>query len=141
MQEIINEKDKREKEQKEQAIRAVLSAVENNFARAQRIKDPVTRNIVFLEKLLTVGDICIGGLNTYGIDFPEDLKLRSENITKVINTQIEGLIDWIQQPIYSPDHFLGNMMMKKVRKVLIHVLDHLERVMVYMISNLISIRY
>ncbi len=116
MQEPLTDKEKREKEQKEQAIRAALSAVENNFARAQRIRDPVTRNIVFLEKLLTVGDICIGALNTYGVDFPEDLKIRSENVTKLINTQIEGLIDWIQQPIYSPDHPIGNMMMKESEK-------------------------
>jgi hypothetical protein len=106
------ERERYEKEQKEKACSAVLGGLENNFARARKIKDPMTRHIIFLEKLLTIQDVVVGTLNVYHVDMSDDLKIRIEKLMGLYNDEIDSLLDWIQSPIYDPSHPIGNAMMK-----------------------------
>lgn len=92
----------------------VLSILENNFSRSKKLRDPVTRHIVFLEKLLMIQDVVLAGLNNFGTT--EDQEERVRNLAKEINDEIGSLIDWIQQPIYSPDHPVGAEMMKESKE-------------------------
>ena len=106
--------DMSREETEQMMLNIILTALESNFNRARLIKDPVTRHILFLEKLLAVKDIFVASLDA--IPMTEDTKIRSQKLCTTINGEVESLIDWIQQPIYSPDHPIGNSMMKEAEK-------------------------
>jgi hypothetical protein len=40
-------------------------------------------------------------------DIPDDLKNRSQKLMSMFDDEVENLLEWIQQPIYSPD-FIKN---------------------------------
>ena len=69
---------------------------------------------MFLEKLLLVQDVVLGTLNN--VDVSDDLGERIKKLAKEVNVEIDGLIDWIQQPTYSPDHSVGINMMKNAEQ-------------------------
>jgi hypothetical protein len=56
MADILDERRKQEIENRNNQINMILGMAESNFARAAKIRDPMTRHILFLEKLLTVKD-------------------------------------------------------------------------------------
>jgi hypothetical protein len=115
------ELDELRKEENEKFVRSIICALESNFGRLNKIRDPSTRHIVFLEKLLTIKDIFAGALENNDKKFPEDIRTRTQNLMKLMDTEIESLIDWVQQPTYSPDHPVGNAMMKEANKDFIDV--------------------
>ena len=106
--------DMNHEEIKQMIINVVLTSLESNFDRTKKIRDPVTRHILFLEKLLSFKDVMMASLET--IPMSKESKIRSEKLCAIINGEVESLIDWIQQPIYSPDHAFGNSMMKEAEK-------------------------
>lgn len=101
-------------EEQQKVLNVILTALESNLGRAKKIKDPVTRHILFLEKLLAIKDIFIAALEN--VEMAEETKYRSQKLCTIIDEEVESLIDWIQQPIYSPDHPIGNNMMKEAGK-------------------------
>jgi len=117
-----NNKEKREKEKREkentQKINVIVGILENNCLRQQMYADPVTRGLIFLEKLLCIIDVSSGMLDTaIGMEISDDLKNRIEKLKQVFNDQIKLVIDLIQQPHYSPDHPFGNKLMKEQQQM------------------------
>ena len=111
------EKQRKEYEEKErneriQIATMIVNALEDNLKRQHLYKDPVTRNSVFLEKLLCILDIFKGAMHTYFNDVPDELHNRMTNIVTLLNTNMTSLIEMIQQPCYSPDHPYGREVMK-----------------------------
>lgn len=104
------------KEEKDILIDVILNIAENNLGRARKIRDPVTRHVVFLEKILTVHDALIGMLNSSTIEMSDNSRIRIKNLCNILNEEVESLLDWIQQPTYSPDHPVGNTIMKEANK-------------------------
>jgi hypothetical protein len=38
--------------------------------------------------------------------------IRVKKLGEMVNTKLADLIDWVQQSTYSPDHLVGNLLMK-----------------------------
>jgi hypothetical protein len=116
MNDALTEQQKKDKEDREKVINMLLDAVKNNISRLDQIKDPMTRHILFLEKLLTITDVLVGMTTTHTVDLSGDLKIKIANVMVVFNQHTCSLLEWIQSPAYSPDHPVGNMMMKGCEK-------------------------
>lgn len=101
-----------------QLMQTVLGLMERDFIRQQSIRDPMTRHIVFLEKLCLLTDMAMAAFENAAQSLPEenaDLKRRLESVLANTNDRIMGLIDWIQQPSYGPDHPVGQQEMEDAR--------------------------
>jgi len=111
------DKEKREKENT-QIINVIVGILESNCLRQQMYADPVTRGLIFLEKLLCTIDILSGALNTViDMELSADLKNRVDKLKQLFNDQIKLVINLIQQPHYSPDHPFGNKFMKEQQQM------------------------
>lgn len=116
LNEVLIDLQKREKDDREKAMNIFLEMVKNNLARLDKIKDPMTRHTLFLEKLLTIADISAGVTNTTAVNVSEELKTKIATVMTIFNRHVDSLLEWIQSPVYSPDHPVGNMMMKGCEK-------------------------
>jgi hypothetical protein len=94
-------------------IRTMIEIFEQNLKRLTVYKDPVTRNCVFLEKLLIILDASKGMMKHHYDDMkiPDDLDAKINKLYDIINDNIQSLIETIQQPCYSPDHPYGRELM------------------------------
>lgn len=93
-------------------VTILVEFLESNLKRQEKMKDPVIRHTVFLEKLCMGAELGLCGLKSNVNKFPLELQVRLDAVTKLVMDKIVELEDWIQQPIYSPDHPYGNNMMK-----------------------------
>lgn len=106
------------KAERTQQISVIVGILENNCHRQLMYADPVTRGLIFLEKLLCIIDFSSGALNTViDLEIPDDLRNRIDKLKQVFNDQIKLVIDLIQQPHYSPDHPFGNKLMKEQQQM------------------------
>ena len=87
--------------------------LERNLARQRAIKDPMIRHTLFIEKLSISIDCILGLMESELSTLPEDLYQRIKILTSNIDKDLAGLMDWIQHPIYSPDHPMGSNMMNE----------------------------
>lgn len=95
-------------------INAALGVCESILSRQRNIEDPTLRYSMFVDKLLMFLDIGIGlGKATLDDDdYPDELKERFEKLSEMLTNDLNSLMKWIQNPVYSPDHPYGNSMMK-----------------------------
>lgn len=96
-------------------ISAALNSIEHIFNRQRKIKDPVVRYSILVDRLLMSLDIGTGFSKAYINDdkYPSDLRDRIDRLSDTIHKDLDGLMDWIQRPIYSPDHPYGNIIKEK----------------------------
>jgi hypothetical protein len=107
-----------------------LKTLKNALLRAKDIPDPTTRAMIMLDKLLMFTDLIQGAasvtLDNFYNNIPEDAKnkdtlekqvttVREEaSITmKLLQDELNMLIKWVQNPVYSPNHPFGNHVMKQ----------------------------
>lgn len=85
------------------------------FERQSRIKDPVSRYTVLCDKLATIPDILLAVMKSNYEDNDVSLTTMKELMVarKKFNDEIIKMMDWIASPTYSPDHVIGNSMMKE----------------------------
>jgi len=102
-QKLIEDNDSR--------MRATINVINNVLARQRRTKDPVIKYSMFLDKICLSIDILLGLLNS--IEVSPDVKSEMESSSKELQNEICSLLDWIQQPIYSPDHLYGSVLAKE----------------------------
>ena len=96
------------KEEDIKIARGIICALKNVFNRQKNIDDPCLKNCLFVDKLSMTLDIAMGVLKTTTEDMPEDLKLEIESLSEVVNSELNGLMEWCRAPTYSPDHPFGN---------------------------------
>ncbi len=106
--------DKKKKE--ERYIKAILSFVNRGSLRQKKIKDPVTRHTLFVEKISMLIDFCYSMLELRDKHLSPGLLVDIEKTIKNVDDDLNSLIEWIQQPIYSPNHPIGNKIMKEAEK-------------------------
>ncbi len=84
--------------------------------RYKNIKDPSTKFTLLLDKLCFVIDVGLAALNTYAMDEKDmtpELQVELDNASKDLQIELGKLADWIQSPVYGPDHPYGNQLMKE----------------------------
>ena len=115
-------REKKEKEEKEeekkidkqdQIMNMILGILENTFSRLEMVAEPAGRNVIFVYKLCLTLDFSITGLQNAPIKMRPKTKERSDKVVKMLRAYLRGLIEWIQSPIYGPDHPYGQNEMKK----------------------------
>jgi len=112
--EYQKEQKKKELEDEIMVMKGVVEAIESVLSRQRKCKDPVIRYSLFVDKLLTMIDVGMGmfkGL-TDNEKYPLELRVKINNLALTLQEDLADLMDWIQQPIYGPDHPYGNQMMR-----------------------------
>ena len=117
----------------------MIQAISKMVTRMSKIKDPVARFSVITTLFSMIADMAtsflkiklsksIKGLN-YNNNPPEERKKAIEDLIsrkdklehdgdkliEIVDKILDGLSEWIQNPIYSPDHPLGNNIMKDAK--------------------------
>jgi hypothetical protein len=110
-----------EKRAKELAKRILLAETfagifERGIQRHNRSGDPVMRATLLFDKLYLLADVLSSVISTGITDdedpFPIELRNRIANCSKLLNTELDFILDWISHPIYNPDHPYGNHIMR-----------------------------
>lgn len=115
-----DEREERRIKDKIQGIEIALSILNNGIARHKRSGDPVLRTTMLVDKLCTIVDVGLGYINTQDDDLPLELKERMTVTSKSITEELNFMLDWISNPVYSPDHPYGNNIMKEANKEFDH---------------------
>lgn len=99
-------------------VTAIHNAVSANNKRMGRIQDPVTRNLIPIYMISSIVDVLSVAISS-SID-PEMITEENERkiaaIANIVNVRLDSLIEWIQSPIYAPDHPVGREMMSGAAK-------------------------
>jgi len=114
---------KRANRETKMIIDGTLTTLERMFERNFKTDDPVIRHTLFLEKLYSMLDISFGfaevAINKFNDGCKdEDDKIstayiaRNKKLISSIQNEMNLLNEWVQSPIYGPDHPIGvNLMM------------------------------
>ena len=124
-----DEQRNKERRIREQSLmmESIVGSLERILNRNFEVKDPVSRYIMFLDKLYMFIDISMSMSEAYikygnkEDEISTDFVVRINNLAISIQKEMKMLSNWIQNPIYSPDHPLGKMMMESAKS------DHFER--------------
>jgi hypothetical protein len=112
-QELSDAELNRIKKEREQ-FTIVLNTITNMVERTRGIKDPATRNCMFVDKLCLIIDVGMGFLQSQAT-FQEDreLKMKAYETISVLKSQLEDLFTWLETPSYNPNHPFGNIILKQ----------------------------
>lgn len=96
--------------------KAILEVLDSNMARLDKIQDPMSRNLAFLDKLMTAMDTLTIVLKT-NLDLQDkETQDKMDQVSQRFKKHTEGLMEWIQQPCYAPNHPVGQGLMNGARK-------------------------
>lgn len=102
-------------------LESIVGSLERIFNRNFEVNDPVTRYTLFLDKLYMFIDISISMSEAYvkysdpKNEISTDHIIRIKRLALSIQEEMKKLSNWVQNPIYSPDHPLGKMMMESAK--------------------------
>ena len=119
---MAEEKEKRKNDLFNFQIQFIMEAVKINCNMYDKITDPAVRAQMILSSFYAIVNTMIAFLKT---PFFTDGILSQKNYEKMAEVadlfekNLSFLIDWVQSPIYGPDHPIGKLMMEDSR-------DHFE---------------
>ena len=93
---------------KERIFIAIINGLESSLKRMKSVRDPMSRNLIMLDRILTVFDGLLGFAHMGASFLTPEVNIRAETVLKEYQKEMELLLEWVQQPSYSPDHFVGN---------------------------------
>lgn len=116
-----NDLKKREKQRRDDmrfAASIICNTIESMMKRTSIIKDPMSRHLLTADKLCVVIDIGYGLSKSFIEDklgqnneIDENENIENQKIGerldfcfKALQGKINEMVDWIQNPVYSPDH-------------------------------------
>ena len=104
----------------EQRISLFCSMIQRILQRSRQTEDPMTRCLLFHDKLMMILDVVETAIIADSLHYTEqpDSKV-ADKVTETINTvraEFEFMSSWITQPIYSPDHPYGKTLMKSAQQ-------------------------
>ena len=91
----------------------IASAVLSGY---REIDDPVLKHSLFIDKFNIMIHSLLAVMNYNIADMPVPLKLKIEKLTNDVTSDLKSLSDWVRNPMYSPDHAYGNVLMNKSQK-------------------------
>jgi len=102
-------------------LEMVISSLEKTLNRNFEVKDPVIRYTLFIDKLYMIIDTMSSMSDAYlkynqdEMGISNDHVTRMNKLSKSLQKEMKMLADWVQNPVYSPDHPLGKMMMESAK--------------------------
>lgn len=112
----INNEDAKKMKDEQLQVEMTLNSINNMFARLKGIADPGTRHCLFVDKLCMSLDILMGLLQVRLKEYTPDIRNKAETTLSNLQKQLQDLFEWLQNPVYSPDHAFGNMLMKSAEE-------------------------
>lgn len=115
------EEQRKEKEKKRNIAftESLIKVVTRGISRHNRSGDPVVRATMLFDKLCLILDLFTAFTSTAVIedyDYPEEFRMKIEETSQLLHNELNFVLDWIQNPSYSPDHPYGNSIMKEAKK-------------------------
>lgn len=107
------DREEQQRQDKIRAIETIINTLERNFKRHESVDDPVIRYTLLVDKLCLAVDLAMAALDNFSDDVPDNLKSRITNLSSHLNNDLISLMEWIRQPVYSPDHPHGQFMMRQ----------------------------
>lgn len=99
-------------------ISMVVEIYNNTMNRYRQIKDPATKFTLLVDKLCFGIDILMASMMRL-LEEEEQLddasKVKIKSICSDLQIELNKLMEWIQSPIYGPDHPYGYQMMKDAK--------------------------
>lgn len=97
-----------------QAANVIIGIFNNINRRHKAIKDPATRYALLVDKLCLSLDtgMAVMKMMMEELDIEPEMKIKIEDTSTELQEQLIGLMDWIQNPTYGPDHPYGHSVMK-----------------------------
>lgn len=120
-----DEKTKQE-EFDEMLLHGTFTGILSMLDRTKQIEDPLLRNMLMLDKILTFYDMGSGMMSAMiesKIKNPET-RMLAKQVIKGTHAALKDLSDWVQHPQYSPERLFGNTLMKNCGKDLQEKADH-----------------
>ena len=115
MDNVIPEVDLEKKEIQKKAISAVIKLLSTTLKRYKGIKDPSTRYSIILDHYITLID---AGLAVSEFFIPKEYGLERElkETTDEFRSFLTELFEWVQNPVYQPDHPIGKQILNDAKK-------------------------
>lgn len=94
-------------------IKTLLQTVNNSLERYDKIRDPIARNMILLDKLCVGMDVMVSAAEVMPEEAGFDKALCKDiaETAQKIKVAINQLFDWIQHPTYTKEHPIGLEMM------------------------------
>jgi len=111
-----NNEDAKRMKDEQQYVETSLNTINNMFARLKGIPDPSTRHCLFVDKLCLLLDMSMALLQVRMKEYTPEIRNKAETTLANLQKQLQELFEWLQNPVYSPDHAFGNMVMKNAEE-------------------------
>lgn len=124
MQPAPTEEEKRQKEPEARrkwhdlTVTSIYNAVKANDKRMDIIRDPVAKNLIPIYMISSIVDVL-----SVAVSMSMDSDIVSEEsaakiaaINEILSSRLNSLIEWVQSPIYAPNHPVGQEMMQGAAK-------------------------
>lgn len=102
----------------EEHVKMILSTLRRTIERYHTKKDPVIKYTLIIDKFHVVVDILISMMMTNLKETTPEIKDEINSLISILHDDLNSLEDWIQAPIYSPDHPFFKIEMQKDLKEL-----------------------
>lgn len=105
--------DEKEKVLRETVTRGILNGIQSMLERVKTIEDPTIKNVMILDKFLTMYDLFSGFVESNIDSYIEnkETKALTKKTMKDLYNVFRELQDWVLHPNYSPDKIYGNALM------------------------------
>lgn len=87
-----------------QKIKLIISSIKRTLERYHTKKDPVVKYTLIIDKFHVLMDIIVSFLLINLKDLSEDDRKEFESMIEILHNDLNSLEEWVQAPIYSPDH-------------------------------------
>lgn len=104
---------KQDKENFELVANIFVNILDNINKRHDAVKDPSTKYALLVDKLCLGLDAGLAVMKTMmdQHEIEPELKIKIEDASSKLQSQLTGLMNWVINPVYGPDHPYGNSMM------------------------------
>lgn len=116
MQAQMSEEEQREKnlqamrKHNNLMITSIHNAVKVNDKRMDMIRDPIAKNLIPIYMVSSIIDILSVAISVTveSENITEESAIKMIEITSILDSRLNSVIDWIQSPIYNPSYQEGS---------------------------------
>lgn len=90
----------------------IAGIIERTMMRHRKLEDPTMRAVLLVDKLTTIFDTALIALQSDS-ELNDETNVKLERAFGLISEELDFLVQWVQSPVYSPDHPVGRSMMNE----------------------------